>query len=266
MIPKIKAVILDWAGTTVDFGSRAPTQVFIEIFRRRGVAITVDEARGPMGRAKHEHIAMVAGLPRVSEAWMQIYGRPPSEDDVTAMYREFLPLQKEILAAGSDVIPDVSDAIRALRAMGVKIGSSTGYTRELMDVVVPLASIQGYEPDSLVCSDEVTAGRPAPWMNLRNAELLNVSPLSSILVVDDTIVGIEAGRQAGMLTAGVTMTGNELGLSLAEVQQLSPDDLHARLEAIEMRFRNAGADYVLSSLAELPALIRSMNAESSDSE
>ena len=62
----IKAVLLDWAGTTVDYGSRAPTQVFVEIFRRRGVEITIAEARGPMGRAKHEHIAMVAALPRVT--------------------------------------------------------------------------------------------------------------------------------------------------------------------------------------------------------
>jgi len=266
MASMIKAIILDWAGTTVDFGSRAPTQIFLEIFQRRGLEITIAEARGPMGRAKHEHIEMVASLPRVTEAWRELYGQPPTDDDFLSMYEDFLPLQKEILAEGSNVIPGISEAMRELRGMGLKIGSSTGYTRELMDVVVPLASAQGYEPDAVVCADEVTAGRPAPWMNLRNAELLNVYPLNSILVVDDTVVGIEAGFHAGMKTVGVTMTGNELGLSLEEVQQMSPEELHARLQLIEQRFLNAGADYVVSSVVELPELVRSMRSASLDLE
>ena len=77
--------------------------------------------------------------------------------------------------------------------------------------------------------------------------------------MDDTLVGIEAGRNSGMKTVGVTMTGNELGLSLAEVQQLEPEELHSRLQKIEQRFLNAGADYVISSVAELPHLIRRMS-------
>ncbi len=258
MTLSVNAVILDWAGTTIDFGSLAPTQVFLEIFRQRGVDITAEEARGPMGRAKHEHIELILNLPRVSQRWTNIHGAAPTRDDVMAMYADFLPLQKKILAAGSDVIPDVPEAIRALRGQGIRIGSSTGYTRELMDIVVPIAAAQNYKPDLVVCADEVAAGRPEPWLNLRNAELLNVS-VDSVLVVDDTLVGIEAGRNSGMKTVGVTMTGNELGISLAEVQQLEPGELHSRLQKIEQRFLNAGADYVISSVAELPQLIRRMS-------
>ncbi len=255
----IQAVIFDWAGTTIDFGSLAPMQVFVEIFRQRGIDITIDEARGPMGRAKHEHIEMVLNLPRISHLWEQHHGRQPTRDDVMSMYTDFLPLQKRILAEGSHVIPDVPEAVRNLRDMGVRIGSSTGFTRELMDIVVPIASAEGYEPDVVVCADEVTEGRPAPWMNLRNAELLNVYPLDEVLVVDDTLVGIEAGRRAGMKTVGITMTGNELGLSLEAVQQLPPEELHSRLQTIERRFIEAGADFVLQSVAELPQLVRSIS-------
>src|SRR5262245_31865133 len=104
---RLNAVLLDWAGTTVDYGSRAPTRVFMEIFRRRGVEITAAEARGPMGRAKLDHIALVAALPRVTAAWKARHGREPIERDVRAMYEDFLPLQKETLAAGSHVIPGV---------------------------------------------------------------------------------------------------------------------------------------------------------------
>jgi phosphonoacetaldehyde hydrolase len=252
----IQAVVFDWAGTTVDHGSRAPAAVFQEIFRRRGVEITAAEARGPMGRAKHEHIAIVAALPRVAAAWQQIHGTPASESDVLAMYHDFLPLQKQILSEGSDVIPGIADAVQTLRHWGLKIGSSTGYTRELMEIVCPIAASQGYQPDVTLCSDDVIAGRPAPWLNLRAAELLNVWPAERILVVDDTPVGIQAGRSAGMLTVAVTRTGNSIGLSLEEVRELPVAELQRRLSAATSDFLACGADFVLESAAELPQLLQ----------
>ncbi|GDX92690.1 phosphonoacetaldehyde hydrolase [Planctomycetia bacterium] len=253
---RIQAVVFDWAGTTVDFGSRAPAQVFVEIFRRRGVGITVSEARGPMGRAKHEHIAAVLAMPRVSAEWQRVHGRPATEADVQAMYQDFLPLQKSVLADGSDVIAGIPDTVAWLRQRNIRVGSTTGYTRELMNVVAPLAARQGYIPDVIVCSDEVSAGRPAPWLNLRAAaELRTDSPLN-VLVVDDTAVGIEAGKAAGMMTVAVSLTGNALGLSHEEVCQLSADDLNQRLREIEQEFRAVGADYVITSVAELPELLR----------
>jgi phosphonoacetaldehyde hydrolase len=255
-LSQIKAVILDWAGTTVDHGSRCPTQVFQEIFKRRGVEITSAEARGPMGRAKHEHIALIAALPRVAAIWQQIHARPVTDTDVLDMYHDFLPLQKQILAKGSDVIPGVPTAIQTLRSAGLKIGSTTGYTRELMQVVQPIAAQQGYQPDMILCSDDVVAGRPAPWLNLRAAELLQVWPAKHILVVDDTLVGIEAGKQAGMLTAAVTRTGNSLGLSLEEVAALSSTQLQRLLHTATADFHAAGADLIIESVADLPNMLR----------
>lgn len=254
-MPRLQAVLLDWAGTTVDYGSRAPARAFVEVFRRRGIEITESEARGPMGLAKREHIAAIAGLPRVTELWCAVHGHPPTDADVQAIYDEFLPLQKETLANHSDVIPGVPQAIDACRRRGLKIGSTTGYTRELMEVVVPLAARGGYAPDAIVCSDDVRAGRPAPWMNFRAAELLGVYPMSSVLVVDDTPVGIAAGLNAGAQTLAVTLTGNALGLSPAEISALSPGELDARLAVIERDFRAAGAHHVLPSVADLPQLL-----------
>src|SRR5688500_16631517 len=95
---QLKAVIFDWAGVTVDYGSRAPTEVFIEIFRRRGIEITSAEARGPMGLAKRDHIAAIAGLPRIAAQWRALQTRDPTDQDVQAMYEESLPLQREVLA------------------------------------------------------------------------------------------------------------------------------------------------------------------------
>lgn len=251
----IQAVILDWAGTTVDYGSRAPTQVFIEIFHRRSIAITAAEARGPMGRSKRDHIATVAALPRIASLWREQYGNTPNDFDIDRMYEEFLPLQKETLAKGSDVLPGISQAIAQLRDRGLKIGSTTGYTRELMEVVAPPAAQQGYTPDVIVCSDDVPAGRPAPWMNFLAAQQLGVYPMNSVIVVDDTPVGIEAGLNSGAITIAVTLTGNALGLSEQEVADLPSEELRRRLNTIEREFEALGAHFTIPSVAQLPRLL-----------
>lgn len=252
----IKAVILDWAGVTVDYGSRAPAQVFVEVFRTHGVTITTAEARGPMGKAKRDHIIEIATMPRVAAAWKELHGRLPSDTDIQQMYEEFLPLQLETLARDTSVIPGVSAAIANLRERGLKIGSTTGYTRQLMDVVVPLAARGGYSPDVVICADDVPAGRPAPWMNFQAAQHLGVFPFDAIVVVDDTKVGIEAGLNAGATTVAVSQTGNSLGLSAEEVATLTSADLNAKLSVIESDFRSMGAHHVIRSLADLPALIQ----------
>lgn len=252
---RLQAVLFDWAGTTIDYGSRAPTQVLIEIFRRRGVAITAAEARGPMGLAKRDHIAAIGAVARVADAWRRQHVLPFADADVQALFAEFLPLQKEILAQGAEVIPGVCEAVAECRRRGLKIGSTTGYTRELMDVVAPLAAAGGYAPDVIVCPDDVRAGRPAPWLNFRAAEWLNVYPMQTVVVVDDTQVGIAAGLNAGCWTVAISQTGNALGLSQAEVQALAPSDLKARLQAIDNDFRRCGAHFVIPSAAELPAVL-----------
>jgi phosphonoacetaldehyde hydrolase len=255
MATKLQAVLFDWAGTTVDYGSRAPTAVFVEIFRRRGVEVTVAEARGPMGMSKREHIAAVISIPRVTKLWNEVHGRPPVDADVQLMYDEFLPLQLDTLRAGSDLIPGAVEAVNECRRMGLKIGSTTGYTRALMEVVTPVAAAGGYVPDCVICSDDVPLGRPTPWMNFRAAEKMNVYPLSEVVVVDDTPVGIVAGRNSGCITVAVSQTGNALGLSLAEVNSLEPQDLQSRLATIEQGFLSQGAHHVIRSVAELPQLL-----------
>jgi phosphonoacetaldehyde hydrolase len=252
---RVKAVILDWAGTTIDFGSRAPTSVFLEIFRARGVEITSAEARGPMGRAKHDHIAAVLAMPRVRERWTQVHGHPPGQSEADAMYAEFLPLQKRTLADHARLIPGVVEAIAACRARGLGIGSTTGYTRALVDVVCPLAARQGYVPDVVIAADDVAAGRPAPWMNYRAAERLGVYPMDSIVTIDDTPAGIEAGRNAGMWTVGVTRTGNEVGLSAEELAALSPAERATVIATARAKLLDAGAHAVIESVAELPELL-----------
>jgi len=253
-ILNLRGLVLDWAGTTIDYGSLAPVEVFRAVFKKIGVDVTEAEARGPMGQAKIDHIRKMLEMDRIQKKWQSLFGRPSRQEDVEDLYANFLPLQKTVLANHSGVIPGVAEAIASLRSQGLRIGSTTGYTRELMDVVEPLAAGQGYSPEATVCSDEVAAGRPAPWQVYRAAEKLGIYPMSDLAVVDDSIAGIESGLHAGCWTIAIAQTGNAMGLDRAACEALSKSDLEDRLEKIAERFLSQGAHLVVRSVADIPAI------------
>ncbi len=262
----VKAVILDWAGTIVDHGSIAPVMAFIETFRLRGVGISLQEARMPMGMPKCEHIRAITKMPMVAALWKSVHGRPPSEADVLAMYEDFIPLQVKVLADYADPIPGAVETIAKLRERGIKIGSTTGYNRRMMDVLAPAAARHGIQPDSIVCVDDVPAGRPEPWMALRSAMELRAYPPALVVKVGDTVPDIEEGLNAGMWTVAVALTGNELGLSAAELAALSPDEVETRRERAHLRLADAGAHYVIDGIWSLPQVLDDIEERLADGE
>lgn len=251
----LKAVVFDWAGTVVDFGSRAPMGVFVKAYAEFGVDITVAEARGPMGLAKRDHIAALMALPRICAAWAARHGRAPGEADIDRVYDVFMPMNVAVAADFSDMIPGAVDTVRELRRRGLKIGSTTGYTREIMARVLPRAAAAGYEPDNLVCAGDLAEGRPSPLMMYRTMADLGVYPPSAIVKVDDTAPGIEEGLAAGTWTVGVTASGNEVGLSLEEWLALPPADRRVRADRAGDLLRRAGAHYLIDTVAELAPVI-----------
>jgi len=256
----LKAVILDWAGTTMDYGCYAPAVVFLEVYKRHGVPITIEQAREPMGAHKKVHIRMISEMDSVRRAWREAHGRLPAEDDVDAMFRDFVPLQLECLANYAELIPGTLEAVADFRRRGMKIGSTTGYTTEMMEVLIEEARKRGYAPDSSVCAAQVPAGRPYPWMCLQNALNLQVYPMEAFVKVGDTLPDIAEGLNAGMWTVGLAKTGNELGLTEQEIETLEPAVLKAKLERASQRFHQAGAHYVVDTIAEVPALVDHINA------
>ncbi|MEX3785074.1 phosphonoacetaldehyde hydrolase [Paraburkholderia sp. BR14374] len=170
----VKAVIFDWAGTVVDYGSRAPMGAFVETFEQFGVPITIDEARGPMGMAKRPHIAALMALPRVAQAWAERHGHTPTDADIDAVYDVFVPKNIAVAASYSAVIPGVAEVASALRYEDIRIGTTTGYTREIIDEIVPGAAAQGFSPDSIVCTGDTPEGRPSPYMIYRTLPQLGV--------------------------------------------------------------------------------------------
>jgi phosphonoacetaldehyde hydrolase len=247
----VQAVLLDWAGTTMDFGCIAPAVVFVEVFRRQGVPITMDEARTPMGAHKRVHIQKITQLDSVRQRWRAAHDHLPEAGDVDAMFAEFVPLQLECLSTYSDLIPGTLDTVARLRARGVRIGSTTGYTTEMTAINLRDAARQGYEPDSTVSASEVPAGRPYPFMCLQNAINLQVDCVQACVKVDDTIPGVEEGLNAGMWSIGLAVSGNEVGLSLADWEALPADQKAARRERAYRRMLQSGAHYVVDTIADL---------------
>jgi len=256
----VKGVILDWAGTTMDYGCSAPAVVFVEVYKRQGVPITIEQAREPMGAHKKVHIRAISQTEAVQRKWQDVFGRLPNEEDVEAMFQDFVPLQLACLADYADLIPGTLEALADFRARGLKIGSTTGYTTEMMEVLLEEAKKRGYVPDSSVCASQVPAGRPYPWMCLQNALNLQVFPMESLVKVGDTLPDILEGLNAGMWTIGVAKTGNEMGLTEQEVSALADEVLKRKLARAYERMYQAGAHYVVDGISDVPDVLDKINA------
>ena len=255
MTQKIKAVILDWAGTVVDHGSSAPMGAFVKAFAHFGVTISITDARGPMGMAKRDHIKTLLNQPRIAAAWTAAQGAAPDEAAIDRVYEVFVPMNIAVVTDFATLIEGAADTARRIRARGLKIGSTTGYIREIMAPLLPLAAEQGYAPDNLVCAGDLSAGRPTPLMMYRTFLDLGVWPAWTVVKVDDTEVGIAEGLNAGCWTVGVALTGNVFGLNPAETEALDSAEYHRMRDLAYARLTRAGAHFVIDSVADLDAVL-----------
>ena len=252
---RLRAVILDWAGTTQDHGSLAPVGAFVQAFEKFGVGITMAQARGPMGIYKLDHIRAIAVEPTVAAEWQRVHGAPCTESDVQAIYRALVPIQEAVLPQFCDLIAGTVEVMAEIRTRGYRIGSTTGYPRSVGEIAAREAARRGYEPDAMVCADEVPAGRPEPWMLLRAMEALRVFPPHAVVKVGDTKADIDEGVNAGTWTVGVTRTGTYVGLSVDELAQLSAAKRASRIRDASEILRRQGAHYLVESIAELPPIL-----------
>ena len=164
-------------------------------------------------------------------------------------------------AERSQLIPGVLETVREVRRRGMKIGTTTGYTRTIMGEVIPRAAAQGFCPDNVVCCDDVAKGRPTPLGMYRCFLDLAVWPAHAVVKVDDTAPGIAEGLAAGCWTVGVAASGNETGLSYDELQALSAGERDRRLLTARSGLRRAGAHFVIDSVADLIPVLDRIEAE-----
>ena len=244
----LQLVVLDWAGTTVDFGSRAPIKTLLEVFAKAGVTLTEEEARRDMGLPKKEHIRQI------------LAAKGMAEGDADELYREFVPLQLTCLERYSELIAGVAAAVERFRRRGLQIGTTTGYTREMVDLLIRKSAGAGYAADCSLTPEEAGAGRPHPFMIYSIALRLQVYPLGALVKVGDTPADIAEGLNAGAWSVGVAKTGNMVGLSREEFEGLSTSEREIRLRRARDELAAAGAHYVVDSVAELDPVLDEIDA------
>ncbi|PRC92777.1 phosphonoacetaldehyde hydrolase [Solimicrobium silvestre] len=253
---QVQAVIFDWAGTLVDFGSFAPTRILIDAFAGFGITITLSEARIPMGLGKWDHIKALGQQPAVAQRWVAHHGRDMTDSDVDAIYAAFLPLQIARVGEYSDVIPGALEVLADLAERGIRRGSCSGYPRVVMDKLLEHAAQKGVIVEHAVATDDLPhGGRPGPWMALANVIALGAGDVSACVKVDDTTPGIEEGLAAGMWTVGLALSGNEVGLTLQELKTLPPAEVERKRAFAYQKLMRAGAHFVIDTIADLPAIL-----------
>ena len=256
---KIELAVFDWAGTTVDYGCFAPVKVFLEIFKEKGIDVTLEEARAPMGLLKIDHIKAMLSGKRISDLWKEKYGRKWDMNDVNEMYKNFEEKLFKILAEYTTPVPHCIETVTLLRNSGIKIGSTTGYTKEMMDIVVPGAAAKGYSPDFYITPSSVAAGRPYPYMIFKNMDYLKTGDLDCVLKVGDTISDIKEGRNAKVWTVGVLKGSSELGLTEEEVKNLFEEELKEKMEEVAAKMISAGAHMVIEDISKVPMAVEIIN-------
>ncbi|HEX9702119.1 MAG TPA: phosphonoacetaldehyde hydrolase [Rhodospirillales bacterium] len=259
---KVKALVLDWSGTTADAYVLAPAVVFVEVFKKQGVEISMEEARGPMGLRKDLHIKALTQDPEIRARWTKIKGKEPTQKDVDRMFKDFVPLQLKCLRQYTTLLPGVAKVIQKLQKQGIKVGSSTGFVRSMVNILEKEAKKQGYVPDASVAGDEVVNGaRPKPFMVYKNLDMMDVHPIQSVVKVDDTVSGIGEAQEAGCWGVGVARYSNYMNInSFEEEKRLSKDEIQRRLNKTRDILTKAGAHYVIDSLADIEPVIADVNA------
>jgi len=258
----VQALILDWSGTTADAYVIAPAVVFYEVFKKHGVEISMIEARGPMGLRKDLHIKALTELPDIRERWNAVHGKYPDQGDVDAMFADFVPMQLDCLRQYTTLLPGVVETVQTLQGRGIKIGSTTGFIRSMVDILEADAKTQGYVPDASVAGDEVVHGaRPKPFMLYRNLDLLDVHPIQSVIKVDDTISGVGEALEGGCWGVGIARYSNYMNINtIAEAEAMAPEEFQRRLEITREILRKSGAHYVIDEPSELIGVVDDVNA------
>jgi phosphonoacetaldehyde hydrolase len=259
---KVKGLVLDWSGTTADIYVLAPAVVFVEVFKKHGVEISMAEARGPMGLRKDLHIKELTLVPEIAERWKGVHGSYPDQSSVDAMFADFVPMQLACLREYTTLLPHVAEVTQKFQKDGIKIGSSTGFVRSMVDVLEEDAKKQGYTPDASVAGDEVEHGaRPKPFMVYRNLDLMDIHPIQSVVKVDDTVSGVGEALEAGCWGVGIASYSNYMDIdSMEHAASLSEAEMDRRLKITRDILRKAGAHYVIDTFDQLPEVIADVNA------
>ncbi|HVK19768.1 MAG TPA: phosphonatase-like hydrolase [Actinokineospora sp.] len=197
----IELAVLDIAGTTVE-EHQAVYVALEDAVRAAGADPTVADIQRWMGADKREAIGGLLGVD------------PSSMDNAVddAVNRTLADFRTRLAAAYAanppHLLPGVRDALGKLRANGIKVALTTGFDRGVTDSLLAVVGVDETIVDTVVCVDDVAAGRPAPYMIFHAMERTGVRDVSRVLTAGDTVRDLEAGTNAGAgIVVGVLSGG-----------------------------------------------------------
>ncbi|MFD1430902.1 MULTISPECIES: phosphonoacetaldehyde hydrolase [Lacticaseibacillus] len=258
----LEAVLFDWAGTTIDYGSRAPLLAFQQTFAHYGISLSDEEIRRDMGLDKMVHIRQLLKTPDVAATLATILPTDDQGEMAATIFARFKRTLLEILPKTVVLKPGVRALVDYLDLVKIPYGTTSGYDADMIGRILPLANVAGYHPRVNVTS-EMTAGigRPDPAMNRLAMAQLDVSHPSQVLIVGDTINDIKAALAAGAQAVGIIEGSNLLAYSKKDWHALDDDVRAALKERVRIQYEAAGADLIVDDASELLRLLQQAHKE-----
>ncbi|GAX07459.1 2-aminoethylphosphonate-pyruvate aminotransferase [Secundilactobacillus silagincola] len=256
----IEAIVLDWAGTTVDYGSRAPIIAFKNAFAHFGIGLSEETIRQDVGLDKLTHVRKILQIPEIANSWETRQPTIPLTKATAEIYAQFQIEINKVLAETAQLKPGMTDLIKFANTHHIQLATTTGYTQVMLNQILPLAAQQGYTPTYNITSEQTNhVGRPKPDMVALAMQKMHISDPSHVIKVGDTVNDILEGKNAGTISIGVVDGGNLIGLPKQAFDQLNieqRDRYRAKAAAI---LKEAGADEIINNIADLIPLIESID-------
>jgi phosphonatase-like hydrolase len=193
----IRLVILDIGGTIIEDRGDVP-----ELLRRslahQGIDSSPEDINQWRGASKREIIRHFVGRQSL----------PANTDRGKLIARVYDEFSAELIAVYRSVPPiaGAEDAIRELRQRGYLVATTTGFDRAITDSIFGRLGWKKYFA-ATICSDEVSQGRPAPFMLFHAMEAAQVNNVAEVMAVGDTPLDLQAGTNAGLWAVVGVLTG-----------------------------------------------------------
>ena len=190
-------VVFDMAGTTIEDAGQVP-EAFTTVLMRHGIEITDEALRAVRGASKRDairHFVARHHTTQVEELTGEIFND----------FRDYL--SRLFKAGGVKPIAGAEDTFAWLRGRGIKIALTTGFDRLTTDLIIDAVGWQHGIADTVVCGDDVALGRPAPFLIFRAMEQTGVTSVHQVMCVGDTVLDLQAGRNAGVRYAIGVLSG-----------------------------------------------------------
>jgi phosphonatase-like hydrolase len=216
----IELLVSDMAGTTVRDAGQVP-QAFTSALAEHGIPVTPQAINSLRGASKR--LAILNLIPESADR----------AERAEQVYATFVRHLAQVFNGTVEPVPGAREAIDSLRARGVRVALNTGFDRDTTHLLLDALRWREGVVDAVVCGDEVSQGRPAPYMIFRCMEATGVTDVRRVANAGDTVLDLQAGHNAGVgLNIGVLS-----GAHGRDQLQLQP---HTRL---------------LNSIADLPGLL-----------